>query len=442
MVRVIGVGRSLGKGGKARKAQAWQGLERADRGHAFDQLELAPLPRGGVDALGQHELNLFRKIVEADHQAELPRAALGAHLLGERCQCADILQIDFHAGMAGFGGAVERGNVLHPDPDGLAVGLGLEEMCESHGLAAVCAATERIAGDERVYRQQDCRGECDQSESYTETMFGKLSGRFREPLAPAEKGSVRFEGEISLELTRPVLGIIERFRLVIIVVVDWSLFQSAELLRIQPVFVGSGPSDPNATGTVFNTLMNYSRDMWNRCGTERCLGFVVNEPIYVNNSAYRVLDNDTEAVAFKNSIDVANAVEVFVAERMSTSLACAWGGGACFSGGTASAKVVSCDQQMAVPNPCPTACTSFCPCGACLSGAINPYHLAHELGHALDLPHPPGSSPPSTVNSIMEPSGFCCDNPNSQSAKNCRNAANPLLFTGLSICTGTPDIND
>lgn len=292
------------------------------------------------------------------------------------------------------------------------------------------------------YRQQDCRGECDQFESYTETMFGKLSGRFREPLAPAEKGSVRFEGEISLELTRPVLGIIERFRLVIIVVVDWSLFQSAELLRIQPVFVGSGPSDPNATGTVFNTLMNYSRDMWNRCGTERCLGFVVNEPIYVNNSAYRVLDNDTEAVAFKNSIDVANAVEVFVAERMSTSLACAWGGGACFSGGTASAKVVSCDQQMAVPNPCPTACTSFCPCGACLSGAINPYHLAHELGHALDLPHPPGSSPPSTVNSIMEPSGFCCDNPNSQSAKNCRNAANPLLFTGLSICTGTPDIND
>ena len=208
------------------------------------------------------------------------------------------------------------------------------------------------------------------------------------------------------------------------------------------MFVGSGPSDPSATGTAFNTLMNDSHDMWNRCASERCIKFIVNDPIYVNNNAYRVPDNQSEAIAFMGTVNVTDADEVFVAERMSTSLACSWGGGACFSGGTASSKIVSCDQQMAVPNPCPTACTSFCPCGACLSGAINPYHLAHELGHALDLPHPPGSSPASTVTSIMEPSGFCCDNPNLQSAKNCRNATNPLMFSSLSICSGSPDIND
>ena len=291
------------------------------------------------------------------------------------------------------------------------------------------------------FRQQECRGECDRFESFTETMAGKLTGRFAEPLEPAEKGATRFEGDITLELEESVIGVLRRIHIRLVFIIEW-LFEPAEILRIQPVFVGSGPSDPNATGTVFNTLMNFSYNMWNRCGTERCLGFVVNDPIYVNNNAYRILDNSAEANAFRATVDVANAVEVFVAGSMSTSLACSWGGGACFSGGTASAKIVSCDQQMAVPNPCPPACTSFCPCGPCLSGAINPYHLAHELGHALDLPHPPGSSPPSTVNSIMEPSGFCCDNPNAQSAKNCRNAANPLLFSGLSICTGSPDIND
>jgi len=297
---------------------------------------------------------------------------------------------------------------------------------------------DRIKG----YRPQECKGECDRFESYVETVKGELIGRFQEPLKPAPEGKTVLEFEVNYELAEEVLGTIRRFYAIVVVVIDWSIFQSSDVLRIQPVFVGSGPSDPSATGTAFNTLMNHSHDMWNRCASVRCIKFVVNDPIYVNNNAYRVLDNEAEAIAFKGTVDVANAVEVFVAERMSTSLACSWGGGACFSGGTASSKVVSCDQQMAVPCPCPSACTSYCPCGSCLCGAINPYHLAHELGHALDLPHPSGSWSTSTLTSIMEPSGFCCDNPNVQSAKNCRNATNPLMYSSLSICSGSPDIND
>jgi hypothetical protein len=297
---------------------------------------------------------------------------------------------------------------------------------------------DRIKG----YRPQECKGECDRFESYVETVKGELIGRFQEPLKPAPEGKTVLEFEVNYELAEEVLGTIRRFYAIVVVVIDWSIFQSSDVLRIQPVFVGSGPSDPSATGTAFNTLMNYSHDMWNRCASVRCIKFVVNDPIYVNNNAYRVLDNEAEAIAFKGTVDVANAVEVFVAERMSTSLACSWGGGACFSGGTASSKVVSCDQQMAVPCPCPSACTGYCPCGSCLCGAINPYHLAHELGHALDLPHPSGSWSTSTLTSIMEPSGFCCDNPNVQSAKNCRNATNPLMYSSLSICSGSPDIND
>ena len=294
----------------------------------------------------------------------------------------------------------------------------------------------------RGYRQQECKGECDEFESYVEMMRGELVGKFREPLKIAEEGKTALEMEINYELSEEILGTIRRIYVVIVVVIDWSIFQPADVLRIQPVFVGSGASDPNVSGTAFNSLMNYAKDMWNRCGSVRCIQFVVNDPIYVNNSAYRVLDNESEAIAFLGTVNVANAVEVFVAKEMSTGLACSWGGGACFSGGTASAKVVSCDQQMSVPCPCPSACTGYCPCGSCLCGAINPYHLAHELGHALDLPHPSGSWSTSTVTSVMEPSGFCCDNPNLQSAKNCRNATNPLLYSSLSICSGSPDIND
>jgi len=296
---------------------------------------------------------------------------------------------------------------------------------------------DRVKG----YREQECKGECDKFDPYTERMTGKLSGRFMQPLQPTDKGSVQFEGELTFELTSEVLAAIRRVYIIFRVVIDWSLFTPAEVLKIQPVFIGSGASDPSATGTAFTTLMNYAHDMWNRCGTVRCIRFAVNAPIYVNNSAYRVLDNSAEATALRGEVNVADAVEVFVVERMSTSLACSWGGGATFSSGTASAKIVTCDQQMAVPCPCPSACTGYCPCGSCLCGAINPYHLAHELGHVLDLYHP-SDSPYSTPTSIMEPSGFCCDNPNAQSAKNCRNADNPLLFWGTAICTRSPDIAD
>jgi hypothetical protein len=300
------------------------------------------------------------------------------------------------------------------------------------------------------YRQLQSEGEADMFPSFTEEMAGSLSGLFAESLQPAEEGSTEFTANLELLIDYPssILGSLSRLRVYLDLSLIWGT-TPCQAIRIQPVFIGTGSSDPDRSGTAFNTLMTNSAELWNRCGTVRCLKFTVLDPIYLDEPAYKVLDNEIEAASLRAEVNVDDAVEIFVVKEMSTSLACSWGGGASFSSGTASAKIVSCDQQLSVPCPCPTSCQGYCPCGGCgvdpsTCGAANPYHLAHELGHTLDLHHP-SDSVLSTDDSIMEPSGFCCDNPDVQSAKNCRNANNPLLYAldCLSIaCDGSPDIMD
>ena len=281
--------------------------------------------------------------------------------------------------------------------------------------------------------------------SFTEMMAGKFSGNLPESLQLSDKGYISLRGEVKLELDDPVLGLLENM----VIYIDleqlwWHLgFEPAEILLVQPVFIGTGPLDPTATGTAFDTLIDRSLEVWNRCGTERCLAIRSNLPIYVDNDDYRVLDNydsdPAEANALRAEVNVPEAVEVFVVERWDP----LWdGGGASWSSGTASAKVVTCDQQLAVPCPPPVGLWG-CSGGFC--GDVNYCHLAHELGHSLSLTHPGevrAGRPEGSTNSIMEPSGFCRDNPNVQSAHNCRMASNPLLYWGRVVCTESPDITD
>ena len=299
------------------------------------------------------------------------------------------------------------------------------------------------------YQQLEPEGENDAFIPYTEEMTGNVTGEFPKNLEAEEGDSTDFAADVELLLDYPshVLGSLMRIRFRIEVPLIWRM-EFCQAIKIQPVFIGTGPTDPDRTGTAFDELMSRADELWDRCGTERCLKFTVLDPIYVDEPAYKVLDDNTEAANLRAEVSVDDAVEVFVVREMSTALACGWGGGACFSSGSESAKIVSCDQQLSVPCPCPDSCQGFCPCGGCgdeasTCGAVNPYHLAHELGHALDLYHPPDAS--STADSIMEPSGFCCDNPDVQSAKNCRNADNPLLYATLCIsaaCSESPDIDD
>jgi hypothetical protein len=306
-----------------------------------------------------------------------------------------------------------------------------------------------LIDQEMGYRQIEPEGENDIFVPYTEEMAGNLTGAFPKDLRAVDGESAYFTGKVELliDYASVELGSLMRIKFPIEKSLIWRL-TFCQAIRIQPVFIGTGPTDPDRTGTAFDDLMTKAHEIWDRCGTERCLKFTVLEPIYLNEPAYKVLDDDTEAADLRAEVNEDDAVEVFVVREMSTALACYWGGGASFSSGTAANKIVTCDQQLSVPCPCPVDCQDYCPCGGCgvdasTCGAVNPYHLAHELGHTLDLSHPPDAS--STVDSIMEPSGFCCDNPDVQSAKNCRNAENPLLYWTFCTdadCSGSPDIND
>lgn len=112
--------------------------------------------------------------------------------------------------------------------------------------------------------------------------------------------------------------------------------------------------------------------------------------------------------------DNTGAVEVFFVE-VSDPVGL-HGGGVCYSGGTANTKIITYDTNL----------------------PINLYNLAHELGHALNLSHPPGNSTPG---SLMEPSGFCADNPALMSNQNCDNASNPLFYYVLTTKSCTRSIN-
>ena len=294
--------------------------------------------------------------------------------------------------------------------------------------------------DEKLGFREMRSEECAYFESYTERMAGKLVGRLPEKLEVSGEGKVELVAEIQLYLTDQVLGVVEEMIISVAFRLEWVVifqFEPAEILRVQPVFIGSGPSDSTATGSSFNTMIARADEIWDRCGTVRCIQIVANPPIYVNNNDYRVLNSTSEAANLRAEVNITDAVEIFIVERWDPYYD---GGGACWSSGTASAKIVTCDQQLSVPCPPPSP-----PCtGVAYCGLVNEYHLGHELGHAINLAHPGSSSSlsPSTSTSIMEPSGFCRDNPAVQSARNCRNAANPLLYWGLGVCKGSPDISD
>jgi len=276
--------------------------------------------------------------------------------------------------------------------------------------------------------------------SQTEEMKGTMKGTFPQGMVVQDKQKASIQSELVMKLEKEKLGMIREIRCKLSIAdLIWSLTSPADVLRVQPVFIGSGPSDPDATGWVYEPLIRNASMIWGRCGTVNCISIMTNDPIYIDNDDYLILDNpeidSAEATALRAEVSLPDAVEVFIVDRWDPLYN---GGGATWGSGTANTKIITCDMQLDVPCPIPA---EVCSRGSC--GAVNYLHLGHELGHSMNLAHPGdphGTLIEATRGTVMEGSGLCLDNLAVQSAHNCRSASSPLFTAGRSICTGSPDI--
>jgi hypothetical protein len=138
-----------------------------------------------------------------------------------------------------------------------------------------------------------------------------------------------------------------------------------------------------------------------------------------------------EDAALRAEVSDSDCIEVFFVDRFDNPGT--WGGGATFSSGLASAKVISSDDNS----------RPVCSSGA----ACNVTHLAHELGHVVALHHPgvggiPAYMANGTSGTLMCPSGFTADNPRRNSLDNELNANNPLFQLQFTLAGPLADCTD
>eukprot|EP01061_Rhynchopus_euleeides_P020255 TRINITY_DN32_c0_g1_i5.p1 TRINITY_DN32_c0_g1~~TRINITY_DN32_c0_g1_i5.p1 ORF type:complete len:440 (+),score=166.57 TRINITY_DN32_c0_g1_i5:67-1386(+) len=225
------------------------------------------------------------------------------------------------------------------------------------------------------------------------------------------------------------LDYIELERPLVIEVVWWWRFEVAKKLCLQPVRIGTvtftGGSFP------FGLSVHYSGDGW-AFGLPQLRAEWAKADVVFEERSWKTLFKSSystltsgEASALRAEVDDDDCVEIFFVDQFSP--VDQWGGGATWSGGTASTKIITTDGNA--------------------DGGIDLTHLAHEVGHAITLKHPgsgfPTAASPHRVDgssgTLMCGSGYLNDNPKVNSQWNKDNVQNPLFKFAIKLRSAGPD---
>lgn len=132
------------------------------------------------------------------------------------------------------------------------------------------------------------------------------------------------------------------------------------------------------------------------------------------------MTTSTEQSNLMAEVNDADCIEVFFVDEFDP---VDWGGGGATWGlGIATSKIITTDANA--------------------DGGVDLTHLAHELGHVLNLMHPNDAGSNASTGTLMCPSGYLNDNPDANSQENKDNISNPLLTFTFKLKTTGPDCED